>query len=59
MSDQSIEQEELKEKCDHDRCHCVPEQHEPVLDGKSVYCSPGCRDGSGCRHPDCNCAAQD
>ena len=50
-----IDQEELKEKCDHDTCHCVPEKHNAVIDGKSVYCSQGCFDGRGCDHPNCNC----
>ena len=51
-----IDQEELAEKCDHDRCHCVPRDHDAVVDGKSVYCSEGCKEGRGCEHPSCNCA---
>ena len=50
-----IDQQELYEKCDHDRCHCVPGKEDAVVDGKSVYCSPGCRDGVGCNHEHCDC----
>lgn len=54
MSD-TIDQEELTEKCDYDPCHCVPAEYEAVVDGKTVYCSEGCRRGSGCTHEPCNC----
>ena len=52
-----INEEELYEKCDHDACHCVPGKEESaIVEGKSVYCSSGCRDGAGCRHEHCACA---
>lgn len=51
-----IDQEELTEKCDYDECHCVPGTENPVVEGKSVFCSTGCRDGRGCSHEDCDCA---
>lgn len=51
-----ISQQELQEKCDFDRCHCVPGQETAVVDGKSVYCCEGCHTGTGCKHEECNCA---
>lgn len=51
-----IVEEELSEKCDHDVCHCVPEKTTAVVEGKSVYCSEGCRSGRGCAHTNCNCS---
>lgn len=52
-----IEEAELHEKCDHDPCHCVPAQEDAIVEGKSVFCSTGCRDGTGCEHEDCDCHA--
>ena len=48
-------EEELYEKCDHDPCHCVPGAEDAVVDGKSVYCSTECQEGTGCRHEHCDC----
>ena len=52
-----MDPEQLGKKCDHDPCHCVPDADSAVADGKSVYCSQGCADGTGCDHEGCNCGA--
>jgi len=51
-----VDTDELGEKCDYDRCHCVPKADSAVVEGKSVFCSPGCRNGRGCTHDHCNCS---
>lgn len=43
------------EKCDYDRCHCVPKVGTAVVRNRSVFCSAGCAEGRGCRHPECGC----
>lgn len=45
------------DKCDHDRCHCVPDAANAVVREKSVFCSEGCAEGRGCDHPKCGCRA--
>jgi len=55
----STDSEELGEKCDFDRCHCVPDGGAAFVDeadNKTVYCSVGCQQGRGCNCETCNCA---
>ena len=51
-----VDQDELGEKCDFDRCHCVPAGNSAVAEDKTVYCSVGCQEGRGCDCEPCNCA---
>ncbi len=57
MTDE-VDEKAMHQKCARDRCHCVPTSEGAVADGKSVYCSRGCMEGTGCTHEECNCATE-
>ena len=55
-----VDSEELGEKCDFDRCHCVPAGDNAIVDAdnqKTVFCSVGCQQGRGCECDNCNCVS--
>lgn len=41
--------------CARTDCVCVVSADFAHEKGEQTYCGPGCADGEGCGHPDCNC----
>jgi hypothetical protein len=44
-------------KCGRERCTCILPQDQALLRDGQYFCSEACRDGGGCDHAGCACAA--